>query len=207
MKTNLGINISLTNSKLGDKIPSLNLPPLVTCRADAPCRKECYALRGHWLYTNVKESLKNNLNLYLKNKNKFFDDIIELLNNSDIIFRFFRWFSAGDIVDEKFFEGIVKVAKKCKSTNFLCFTKKFDIVNNYLASGKKLPKNLNVVFSGWDKNFKIDNPYNLPCTYVYFKDTTKNDIPEYSIPCVGSCEKCKSCWTLQKFQSVFFHKH
>ena len=102
---------------------------------------------------------------------------------------------------------VVKVAKKCKSTNFLCFTKKFDIVNNYLASGKKLPKNLNVVFSGWDKNFKIDNPYNLPCTYVYFKDTTKNDIPEYSIPCVGSCEKCKSCWTLQKFQSVFFHKH
>ena len=48
------MKISITNSKLGAKIPALNLPALKTCRAGAPCRKGCYALKGNWLYANVK---------------------------------------------------------------------------------------------------------------------------------------------------------
>ena len=207
MKTeNLGITISLTNSKLGGAIPSLNLPPLITCRADAPCRKECYALKGNFAYPNVKKSMQDNLNLYLKNKKKFFDDIIDFLSNSDVIFKFFRWFSAGDIVDENFFKGIIRVAKKCKNTKFLLFTKKFNIVNDYLKNNS-LPKNLNVVFSGWDENFKIDNPYCLPTTYVYFPKQSNNHIPEFAIPCKGECKHCKSCWSLKMWQSVYFHKH
>ena len=31
--------VSNTNSKLGGQIYSINLPPVVTCRADAPCFK------------------------------------------------------------------------------------------------------------------------------------------------------------------------
>jgi len=207
MKTTHGITISLNNSKLGDKIPSLNLPPIITCRADAPCKKDCYALKGNWCYPNVKESLKNNLNLFLKDKKTFFNDIIEFLTNDDVIFKFFRWFSAGDIVNKEFFEGIIKVAKKCKNTKFLLFTKKFNIVNDYLSENKKIPNNLNVVFSGWDEKFTIDNPYNLPTTYVYFNKCSNNHIPEFAIPCKGSCKSCKSCWILKLGQSVYFNKH
>lgn len=206
MKTNYNITISLNNSKLGDKIPSLNLPPILTCRSDAPCKKDCYALRGHFTYKNVKQSMQNNLDLFLKDSKKFFDSIIDFLNNGDITFKFFRWFGAGDIVNDTFFKGIVKVAKKCKNTKFLVFTKKFDIVNNYLKENA-MPKNLNVVFSGWDENFKIDNPYNLPTTYVYFKNKENKHIPEFSIPCGASCKSCKSCWMLKAFQSVYFNKH
>lgn len=207
MKTTHNITISLSNSKLGDKIPSLNLPPILTCRADAPCKKYCYATRGNWCYKNVKDSLKNNLDLFLKDSKTFFNDIIEWLNDEDITFKFFRWFSAGDIVNDVFFEGIIKVAKKCKNTKFLCFTKKFDIVNRWLDKNKNLPKNLNVVFSGWDEKFKIDNPYNLPTTYVYFPKQENNHIPEFAIPCKGSCKNCKSCWILKLGQSVYFNKH
>lgn len=209
MKTKNGVNISVTNSKLGARIPSVNLPAGATCRSDAPCRKKglCYALSGNYLFKSVQESLQNNLNLFLKDKKIFFNDIIDFLNNDDITFKFFRWFSSGDIVNMDFFRGIVKVAKKCKNTNFLLFTKKFNIVNDYLNEGKKIPKNLNVIFSGWDENFKIDNPYNLPTTYVYFNNQSNKHIPEYAIPCEGSCEHCKACWSLKKGQSVYFHKH
>lgn len=162
------MHISISNSKLGDKIPSLNLPAVKTCRADAPCKKGCYACKGTWLYPNVQNSLNNNLKEFLADSEKFFNDIIKWINNDDITYKFFRWFSSGDIVNKKFFEGMIKTAKICKDTKFLCFTKKFEIVNDYLSSNKKIPSNLKIVFSAWDNTFKVENPHNLPMTYVFF---------------------------------------
>ena len=202
------MKISLTNSKLGDKIPSLNLPIEGTCRVDAPCRKSgCYAKKGNWIYKNVQESLKQNLKEFLTDPDKFFNDIINWINNDDVTYKFFRWFSSGDIVNYKFLKGMVRVAYSCPQTKFLCFTKKFNLVNCYLEFGD-LPENLRVVFSGWDKDFKVDNPFNLPITYINFKDKSKNaKIDEYAIPCTGSCRTCKACWSLQKGQSVYFNQH
>ena len=201
------MNISLTNSKLGDKIPSLNLPAILTCRADAPCKKECYAVKGNFVYPNVKASLKRNLDDFIENPDKFFDEIVTWLSQGDVVYKFFRWFGSGDIVNKRFFQGIVEVAQKCPETKFLCFTKKYEIVNNYLNAGNAIPENLRIVFSGWDKNWDVPNPYNFPMTFVEFKDCSRNCIPEYAIPCTGSCRECKSCWSLQKGQSVYFHKH
>ena len=201
------MHISLTNSKLGDKIPSLNLPAILTCRADAPCKKDCYATRGNWRFPNVQTSLRNNLDEFVSNPDKFFSDIVSWLKNDDITYKFFRWFSSGDIVNKRFLQGIIDVAKECPSTNFLCFTKKYELVNDYLKAGNEIPTNLHIVFSGWDKGWVVPNPFNLPMTFVEFKDCNKNCIPEYAIPCTGSCQHCKSCWSLQKGQSVYFHKH
>ena len=130
------MHISITNSKLGDKIPSLNLPAGKTCSADAPCNKGCYAMKGNWLFKNVVNSLQNNLDEFINDRGKFFNDIIKYLNNDDITYKFFRWFSSGDIVNENFFNGMIMVAEKCKQTKFLCFTKKFVIVNNFFITRK-----------------------------------------------------------------------
>ena len=203
---NLNINISLTNSKLGDKIPSLNLPTSI-CRADAPCKKGCYANKGNWTFTNVQKCLNNNLELFKQHKEKFFDDIIQWLNDEDTIYKFFRWFSSGDIVNFEFFKGMVRTAKESPNTKFLCFTKKYEIVNDYILFNGDLPKNLKVVFSNWG-DFKPLNPYNLPETHVKFKNPLLNDnIPEFAIPCKGSCKTCKACWSLEKGQSVYFDIH
>lgn len=201
------MKISLTNSKLGDKIPSLNLPALITCRHDVPCRKGCYACKGNFLFPNVKESLLNNLNDFLKDSEKFFNDIIEYLNNDDIQFKYFRWFSSGDIVNYEFLKGIVRVAENTSQTQFLCFTKKFNLVNEYLENND-IPSNLNIVFSGWDNTFEIENPYNLPTTIVKFKDASRNiDIPETAIQCNGSCKTCKACWNIKNGEMVYFNQH
>lgn len=202
------ITISQTNSKLGGAIPSINLPAGKTCRADAPCQKGCYAKRGNWLYKNVQQSLTNNLLAYLADPEDYFNQIIEKLNNEDVVYKFFRWHSSGDIVDEKYLQGVIRVAEASKFTKFLCFTKKFNLVNEYLRKGGKIPENLKIVFSAWDKNFEVPNPYNLPVTYVFFKDESRNaDIPEFAIPCVGKCYECKACWSLEKGQSVVFNQH
>lgn len=103
---------------------------------------------------------------------------------------------------------MVKVAKENPDVHFLAFTKKFETVNTYLKKGYRFPKNLKVVFSAWDKDFKVDNPFGRPLTYVAFKDPTKNaDIKEKIFVCPGSCETCKKCWTLRKNQCVVFHQH
>ena len=202
------ITISTTNSKLGGFIPSINLPAGLTCRADAPCQKGCYAKKGNWLYKNVKQSLLNNLEAFNNNNDNYFDYIINYLNNGDISYKFFRWHSSGDIVNINYLKGIVRVAEACPQTKFLCFTKKFNLVNMYLEFKPNLPENLHIVFSAWDKDFKVNNPFNLPVTYVNFKDSTKNaEIPEFAIPCVGKCSECKACWSLVKGQSVVFNQH
>lgn len=201
------MHISLSNSKLGDKIPSFNLPAIVTCRPDAPCKKQCYACKGHWLYPNVKASLKANLDEFINDPEKLEKDITEWINNGDIVYRFFRWFSSGDMVNKEFFNMMVRIAKNSPYTKFLAFTKKFEIVNEFIANGGIIPANLHIVFSGWGKSFKIDNPYNLPIAYVQLNDPNENNIPEFSIPCQGSCKNCKSCWSLKSEQSVYFKLH
>ena len=202
------MNISLTNKKLGKFIPSVNLPPLITCRADAPCRKGCYATKGNYNYDNVKKPRIENLNEFVNNHNKYFQDVIDFLNNGDVIYKFFRWHDSGDIVNEIYFEGMVKVAKACKQTKFLAFTKKYEIVNDYIAKGNKIPSNLRIVFSAWDKDWQFENPYNFPVYYVDFKKKEKNPIIPKSAPtCSGSCASCKTCWYAKARQAIKCIQH
>jgi len=198
--------ITTTNSKLGHQIPNINMPVSV-CRADAPCKKGCYAKKGNYMYEKIQAGMRERLDLFLNDSNKFFNTIISELSGLST-YKYVRWHASGDIVNFKYLEGMIKVANACKDTNFLCFTKKFNLVNLYLSLGRELPTNLHIVFSGWDKDFIVDNPYNLPMTYVNFKDKTKNaNIPETAIPCKGKCDTCLACWELVNGQSVYFDFH
>ena len=194
--------VSNTNSKLGGQIYSINLPPVVTCRKDAPCFKGCYACKGNWLFPNVKNSLSQNLEAYKNNPTLFFESVAA----QTALVRFCRWHSSGDIVDMRYFEGMCKVARKNKDTHYLCFTKKHEIINEFLSKGKRIPKNLSIVFSAWS-SWIPENPYDLPMTYVYGKEFNNELIPKDAIPCGGKCETCQACWTLKKGQHVYFLKH
>ena len=196
------VKVSNTNSKLGGQIYSINLPAVVTCRPDAPCFKGCYARKGNWTFTNVKNSLESNLDAYKSNPDLFFESVVV----QTALVRFCRWHSSGDIVDMQYFEGMCKVARKNKETHYLCFTKKYEIINEFLSKGKRIPKNLSIVFSAWD-NWIPENPYELPMTYVYGEKFNNDLIPKDAIPCGGKCENCQACWTLKKGQHVYFLKH
>ena len=204
----MNIKISTTNSKLGYQIPSISLLPQCSCRKDAPCARLCYGKRGNFAYKPAQQAQKQNFDCYIENSNNYFHEIISFLNDALISYKFFRWHTVGDIVDNNYLLGMIKTAKKSKQVKFLCFTKKFDLINNYLNSGAKIPSNLKIVFSAWDKSFKVNNPYNFPVAYVYFRKEDLNpDIPALAIPCKGHCPDCLACWDLKPGQSVFFNQH
>ena len=202
------IKISTTNTKLGYQIPSISLLPQCSCRKDAPCAHGCYGKRGNFTYKAAQEAQRHNYDCYVEDSDGYFNEIISYLNDALISYKYFRWHTVGDIVDYNYFLGMIRVAQKCKQVKFLCFTKKFDIVNDYMKHNGKIPNNLKIVFSAWHKAFKVDNPFNFPIAYVFFKKQELNpDIPDMAIPCGGHCPECLACWSLKKGQSVFFNQH
>lgn len=202
------MKVSLKNSKLGGFIPSVSFPVVGSCRCDAPCFAECYALKGHYGCPSVKKSLLENITEYNADPQGFFDKINEYLNNGLVIYKYFRWFASGDIVNKMFFDLMVELALKNPLTQFMAFTKKYYIVNDYITLHGKLPNNLKIVFSHWDKTWAVNNPYELPCSYIIFKNQDKNEnIPSNAIPCSGKCDKCLGCWHLKNGQAVQFKQH
>lgn len=197
-------SISNRVSKLGENIATVNLPAGITCRADAPCKSGCYACKGNFLYSSVKSGLQKNLEAF-KDPDRFFNVLDSQLNM--IPYRFFRWHSSGDIVNERYLEGMCWLARRHKGTRFLCFTKKYELVNEYLNNHRK-PENLVLVFSNW-KDWTCDNPHNLPTSWVKFKE--ESYIPSKAIECSGHCGTCvntnSSCWHMKKGEAVFFKKH
>lgn len=199
------VHVSRGISKLGEAIPSINLPAVETCRPDAPCARLCYARKGRFSMTHTAQLLSDNLAIWREDPQGFETAAIA----AAYFARFFRWHSSGDIVDADYLAMMVRVANACPDTRFLCFTKKYELVNAFLSEGNAFPANLSMVFSAWG-NFLPENPHNLPTAYIRFKKV-QTPIPADALPCSGYCGACvqggKSCWHLKSGQSVVFNQH
>ena len=175
-------------SKLGAAIPSVNLPPGTTCDPSAGCYLKCYARKGRFAFPHVKELLQRNFDIWKEDPEGFERDVKIAAYTS----RFFRFHSSGDIPDPAYLAMMVRVARHCPNTSFLCFTKKFDIVNRFLDENwQTFPDNLHIVFSAWGDRFP-NNPYNLPIAYIKFKKEASY-IPESAAPCSGYCGEVAAC--------------
>ena len=202
----MSIKISTTNSKLG-LIPSVNMVPILTCRPNCPCAADCYARKGRFRFPNVVANMRNNYEEYIRDPDDYFEQVKKAINNGMISYSYFRWHAAGDIVDEAYFVGMVEVAKELPRTSFLAFTKKFEIVNEYVKQRGALPHNLHIVFSAWGNDFEVTNPYHFPVAYVRFHDKDNSNVPDDALECSGDCTKCLQCWNIRRGQSVVFNKH
>lgn len=200
----MNIKISSGNAKLGS-IPSISLPAGVTCRDDCECQKKCYAKKLERLRKTVREAYRHNYDLLNQDSDTYWREV----EASIMMSRFFRFHVSGDIPDCVYFAHMIEVAERNKHCEILCFTKKFDIVNQHLDVGGKIPKNLHIIFSGW-KNLKMNNPYLLPEAHVRYRDgyTTASDNAK---ECTGNCTECAitdgGCWTLKSGEQVVFNEH
>lgn len=199
------VHISYGVSKLGADIPSVNLPVGCTCRKDAPCFKKCYARRGRFSFMRNRAHLETNLELWHCDPWFFEQEVTIAAFRS----RFFRWHSSGDIPDADYLAMMVRIARNLHSTRFLCFTKKYELVNAYIAAHGALPDNLTVVLSAWG-SFQPENPYGLPVVHILFRHEAA-PIPENARPCPSYCGDCVttgiSCWDLKHGEAVVFHEH
>ena len=191
-------------SKLGKAIPTINLPAGVTCRPDAPCLDKCYARKGNFRFRTVKKVLAENLRYWQEDPAGFESDIRTYAR----MYRYIRWHSSGDIPDMEYLKMMCRVAAYNPHTEFLCFTKKFEMINKYLDNNI-LPTNLHIVLSAWG-NFIPENNHSLPLAMVKFRNE-ESDIPDTAIACPGFCETCcregGSCWELTSGQAVYFDEH
>jgi len=154
------------------------------------------------VFDNVQKAYRNNLEIWSANPVEYENDIV----NSIPIIGMFRWHVSGDIINTDYLKMMVRVANRKKQVKFLCFTKQYDIVNEFIASGNVIPKNLKIVFSAW-KNFQMNNENHFPIAWMFDEKDPDERIPKSAIKCGGSCSDCGICWLLKKRQNVYFNKH
>ena len=200
--TDKKISISNGNSKMGF-IPSVSLPPIITCKNCDSCAGLCYAAKLCRIYKTVRNAYNRNLEILKADSKSYFEQVESAAKLS----RFFRWHVSGDIIDSEYLDNMCKVARRCKDTKFLAFTKNYEDVNAYFETHKK-PRNLQIVFSLPFDGAKIENPHNLPTAAVILKGAAPKD--NYKI-CGGNCEKCAcrgvGCWELKKNETIAFYQH
>lgn len=197
------ISISKGNSKMG-AIPSVSLPPVKTCAAGVPCASKCYAAKMCKLRPSVRDAYERNLQELLENPESYWAQVRGAAAGS----RFFRFHVSGDILDVMYLYDMALTARMLPHTTFLAFTKRYDIVNDFIAGGCDIPENLKIIFSEWGDCWDVPNPYNLPTAAVIFKGA---EIPEHWKICGGNCYACAcrgvGCWELKSGETIAFYEH
>ena len=196
--SDLKVRISKDNSKMGS-VASVSLLPFLTCPTCCKhtCGKDCYAAKIANLYPTVLKSYAINTAIAINNPAEYWKQVNQAMKG----FRFFRFHVAGDILNRAYFAEMIKAAQANPHTEILVFTKKYDIVNNWIDNNGDLPENLHILFSGWE-NLDPVNPHNLPETNVLPKNATENDLARNQVFCGGNCFECAcrgvGCWQAKK---------
>lgn len=197
------VKISKGNSKLG-AIPSVSLPSIKTCR-NCACQEKCYAQKLERLRPAVRNAYQHNLEVWIKDPETYWREV----EASIMMSRFFRFHVSGDIPSFKYLINMVEIARRQPHCEILCFTKKYNLVNEFIEQGGELPGNLHMIFSGW-VGLEMANPFSLPEAHVRYRDGSTT-AREDAIECSGNCTECAltegGCWNLQKGQQVVFNEH
>ena len=197
------VKISKGNSKLG-AIPSVSLPSIKTCRQCA-CREKCYAQKLERLRPAVRNAYQHNLEVLLKEPETYWREV----EASVMMSRFFRFHVSGDIPTQEYLANMVAVAGRNSHCEILCFTKRYEMVNEFIEKNGELPSNLHMIFSGWI-GLDMVNPFSLPEAHVRYRDGSTTACDD-AVECGGNCTECAltegGCWNLQKGQQVVFNEH
>lgn len=196
------ISISPGNTKMG-AIPSVSLPPVLTCAAGCACAGKCYAARMCRIRKSVAAAYNRNLSILENDPAAYWLQV----KAAAMVTKYFRFHVAGDIVDTEYLRQMCAVAEFTGSAQILAFTKKYDLVNEYISQGGTIPANLHLIFSEWP-GMAMENPYNFPVAHVIFKGQQPAD--NWKI-CGGNCAECAcqgvGCWELRSGEHIAFYEH
>lgn len=205
------LTVSDGNTKIG-KVPNISFLPGVTCGADVPCRKDCYALKGCQTYSQVIPAWAGNTMLWRMRPEKFWGQLQDWFMNQKSQPEKFRWFVGGDIPDSTFLKDMNTFATANPKTKFLVFTKNVAAICDLLLMPEKAnvrAPNLSLYFSAWPgwKEPQTETLRRLGVRVAWFqpKDAPDPRIPRDAFTCPGHCPQCGACWVGKK--DVVFHQH
>jgi len=197
------LSISKGNSKMG-AIPSVNLPPGITCNPYVTCATDgCYALKAYRMYPNVKAAWERNLELWQMYPISYWDQMNDWQRKHKP--EYFRFHSAGDIPGGSYCHDMIVHASLYPNTRFLCFTKQYFHVANQI---QPFPTNLSIVLSMWPGCELPEGSALSGLPKAWVQDGTETRIPDDAIQCAGRCDSCGMCWSLCEIdRDVWFRKH
>lgn len=182
----------ITGSKLRNKKNS-------TCSS-------CYALKGRYVFPNVKEALFNRLN---KMNSLGFPRWVQLM--TELIERkekkgFFRWHDSGDLQSIDHLKAIIQIANNLPRIKFWLPTREVKILKDYLKDSGSIPDNLNIRISAFFIGSAL-NPKELKrlgCTgsSVGFKGSFNCPSSKQE----NQCKECRACWN-KKLANVNYILH
>lgn len=206
MGRTMKVAVSKSNSKIG-KVLNVSLTPIKSCRCGAPCIKDCYACNhAYRLYPGTRKAWDRNLAAFWENPDEYFFQIYRAIKRAKS-FKLFRWHVGGDIPVVDYLHGMVVIARAFPNVKFLCFTKQYEMVEEF-KTNEKIPKNLTIVFSAWP-GLRLPKGCEKYRPIAWMRDGKDPDsrIPKKAQECPGGCDKCMKCFGLKPGQSVVFDKH
>jgi len=184
---------------------TFSLEARVTCLKwkDNDVCKNCYAVKGNYLFVNAVGRRKRNL-LIIKQDN-FVSEMVKLLFND----RHFRWFDSGDISSVTVIKKIIQVCEATPWVQHWIPTNSWDVPKliPYLRELENLP-NVTVRYSS--------RKYNTPIKWhtssmVRTKEFTNSELPDGAYLCPsseqdGECKLCRACWD-KNVPIIIYKKH
>lgn len=168
----------------------------------------CYALRGRYLFANVKNAQA--VRLQGLNHPRFVEAMSFVLTAKDAAY--FRWFDAGDVQSVECLEKICQIARNCPNTKFWLPTKEYVGVKgqeSFVSQWSKIygafPSNLTVRFSALMHEGKP--PTAIAKRYGALTSTVNKE--GYTCPAKaqgGKCETCRDCWD-KSVANISYHRH
>ena len=177
------------------------------------CKGSCYAIRDGKFHSNscIPAWGRNTL-IARNNIDGMFRQIkAELLMNKAKVL---RWHSSGEIINYNYLLHMVKLAVEMPNVQFYCYTKRFNLVEQYLKEFKKFPKNFVVNISVWHDNAKGYDFKNL--NWFVFDDGTDPKVAKMRhCPAVDkngnstgvTCGECGWCFSGNKGRRTAVYEH
>lgn len=201
----MALSISRGNTKLG-RVMSVSLPPVKSCGSGLPCYGKCYAAKLARVRPVVRAAWERNWKAVMTGRTGYFSEIREAVLKAAP--ELFRWHVAGDIPDFNYLGRMCDLASDVPGTLFLAFTKKYDLLLNWLYDGQSEPDNLTLVASAWPGLTVPDEVLTgFPSAWMRPCKGYAPGIPEAAAECPGNCESCRICWNMLPGESVVFDEH
>lgn len=198
------VRISNANSKMGN-VASVSTLPFLTCPACCgdTCGEKCYAAKLANLRPAALKSYAVNTAIAIRRPDVYWTQVNAAISGV----RFFRFHVSGDIMNADYFAHMIECARNNPHTEILCFTKRYNIVNQWIDVNGEIPANMHILFSGWT-NLTPDNPYMIPETNVIPHGEIAKD--NWSM-CNGNCFECaitgNGCWAAKHGDVIAFNMH
>ena len=184
------------------EVGSFSTLPIVTCDKNAPCYKECYAQRMCKFRKSVHDAWEVNTEMVKEGRfQEIWSDVVEYVRFRHA--KMFRWFVGGDIWVPEMLDTMISVAEECPETEFMAFTKCYDVVDEFRT---EIPSNLHIVLSVWN-DYRPSEELMKRFPVCYYDDGSRDDIPVHARVCLGGCESCQECWRMKAGEAVRIIKH